>query len=284
MSTDNTERIVLDLVATINELQKLYENNTLSRASVGMLLAQLYSTSNTLQDDVLNEQISEEAQSELIARLKTELDEEREKNRQLSKELGEQLVAIERTKYEYFEQLSKVKVGQDWSLLETNSKQFFATALYLVQTTTSNKLDYSFAVIEFGKVMECELDQKIYSPFINSIKTKYSADKMALTKTINKILSGKDRKFVPLGLMFSALNKPRIIQDDYYNRLQTYLNSKGWNTILLTNPLFYQGGYEYTEYFRNAAAHSEALTITDAIECGDETVAYLKTLLAACPK
>lgn len=202
---------------------------------------------------------------------------------ELEKKLAELEAAIPKADFEYTEMLCQKEYPKGWNLLEKNTKTFLITARYLRRLIKLNSIDFSVVVIEYGKALEGEMHIKLYLPYLQYRTTRLPSVGGAFGAFVEKVIAG-ERKDIPFRTMFSALQPPARQTNDYYNDFQKYLRRNHWKCGILNNPTFYEAGVEYTQKYRNDAAHEGVISYETSKECNRKTKNLLNGLLSAYPK
>ena len=194
---------------------------------------------------------------------------------------------IPKDDYKYFENVAKKDYKECWEKLEHPTRTFIVTALYMDNLINSEQFDFSPIVMELGKSVENEMKEKVYLPFIiENSKLPLKAEptsKKGIWVAVNRYQSNKGY-YLPFKATFSTLNKPTIYEDSYYYDLHTELQGFGWNMDIITDVTFIQEGLDYSDNFRNSAAHSDAFTNDKVSLCELSTNKILNTLISAYPK
>ena len=170
---------------------------------------------------------------------------------------------IPKDDYKYFENVAKKDYKECWEKLEHPTRTFIVTALYMDNLINSEQFDFSPIVMELGKSVENEMKEKIYLPFIiENSKLPLKSETTSggnLWVAVNRYKSSKGYYF-PFKMTFASLKKPKRYEDSYYYDLHTELQGFGWNMDIITDVTFIQEGLDYSDNFRNSAAHSDAFT------------------------
>lgn len=216
------------------------------------------------------------------------------KNRNLDleesvKELNEKLEILEKavpkTDYEFYFVLAKNKYKKFWHLMEENSKKFIATSMYVFNLLKAYSSDFSPVIIEITKALETEMKNKLFLNFIISQSKKpVLHNEGAFTQSINRYKENQSF-FLPFTMFFHSLrpvsNTPT---NSCYYALHQTLKTDGWDVSILTSSDFRKDGIDLSENYRNLAAHSNTLTMEDAVACSKKTKKLIFLFLSAYPK
>jgi len=221
--------------------------------------------------------------NELNKKLKVEGIEYEERIKQLEGKLAELEAAIPKADFEFSERVCQKEYAKVWDLLENNTKVFLTTAYYINKLVQSSGVDFSIVIIECSKALEGELHLKLYVPYYQYRTKPLPQDGGKFGKFMNSIIAGEISE-IPFMLMFSVLKPPGLKINDYYNDFQQFVRNENWNYRLLNNPTFYAAGIEYTQNYRNEAAHKGIVSFETAQKCKRKTKSLLVNFLSAYPK
>ena len=176
-----------------------------------------------------------------------------------------------------------------WNELEENSREFLITATYLYERSLSQDTDFSPVIIEFCRVFENELLEKIFVEFI-----EHQAD-------LNRLITYQNRIFSKIGnavnsklnnntFFLSSMDMLKLLSfmGNKYNsnccekELQKHIRNKGFDTSKISNrSKFIEPAKNYVNNYRNKAAHPQYMKEMKAEECKEKTKSLVTKFLDA---
>jgi hypothetical protein len=184
--------------------------------------------------------------------------------------------------------LSK-EVGKPWETLEESTRQFLVTGdllLALLQETSNGHVDFAPAVIEYSKAIEHELAEKLFGSFRKRVKMEALDESFYETSQLEASDTPSDLRFfrttlktiraylnesgpVTLGSIVHFMRQTthqRYVSVPVIARFREFLQSSaelgGLIDAGFTNRL-----QEFTESYRNRAAHTGAISRSEAENC-----------------
>ena len=176
-----------------------------------------------------------------------------------------------------------------WNDLDDNSRKFFATAHYLMDKSKSYKTDFSPVIIEFCRIFENEMLEKIFKQFVlhQATLSKVTSYSIPCFGRIEKAVNDqRDRSFFFLSStdmlnILGCMNRNfKVI--GYEQLLQNHIRRNKFNLREVSDRnQFIKPAKEYIDSFRNEAAHPKFLQEDDASQCEIKTKELVGTFLDA---
>lgn len=166
-----------------------------------------------------------------------------------------------------------------WEKLDEDSKEYIATAHYLLDFIKAMGSDYAPIIIEYCRAIENEMTVKIFSRFIElmSVRKPLMPREYGEYKSISDAVEDNaryQRFFLSASNMVKALSALRnsTITSSYKWELYGYLKTNNWNIRALTSPDVLRKLRTYINSYRNQAAHpGVVMTYEEAIDCQTQT-------------
>lgn len=183
----------------------------------------------------------------------------------------------------------KKQYSNFWNDLEYESQEFFVTAHYLYERSKAQDTDFAPVVIEFCRIFENEMLQKIFTGFIRNqaMLGRILTYKEPVYDKAKKAVYSQNRK----GHFFlSSMDMLKLLShvngtynnDSYEGELQYYIKTKGFNTHKISDrSQFIKPGEDYVSKYRNEAAHPNYMKETSAEKCLEETEKLVQKFLDA---
>lgn len=176
-----------------------------------------------------------------------------------------------------------------WNELDFDSQEFFITAHYLYERSQAQNTDFSPVIIEFCRIFENELLEKIFDDFIQEQARRnrmLSYSNRVYVKVENAINSqNSDGNFFLSSMdmlkLLAVLNR-RFSGNCYEKELQDYTRRHGFDNDRLSDRNGFIGpAKSYVNDFRNTAAHPNFMREAVATECRSQTSALVSQFIAA---
>lgn len=176
-----------------------------------------------------------------------------------------------------------------WNDLDKNSQEFFITAHYLYDRSKAQQTDFSPVIIEFCRIFENEMLQKIFTDFIQkqaSNNRLLSYSNRLFIKVENAISSHSNEGSFFLSSMdmiklLSLMNR-RFNGNCYEQALQHHIRREGFDTLKISDrQSFVNPGKKYVNEFRNEAAHPNYMKEQAATNCKEMTERLINTFLSS---
>lgn len=188
----------------------------------------------------------------------------------------EKIKAIQYLIYEYFETKNLPKIdlknfSSDLALLVSNFNQDSLKALHtgeFLYNIENELYDYSPVVIEYCKIVEIEIFDKILQPlkqYFNSLPISHLPTSNELKK-LKGFINSKDGKSIELGTFANTLEilLNNNLNDNLSEKIKEKISNLPFQPSLKS---IIDDIYFLTRNFRNKAAHKAILTKQDMINC-----------------
>lgn len=176
-----------------------------------------------------------------------------------------------------------------WKKLDSNSQEFLITAHFIFDRTKSTNADFSPVIIEFCRVFENEMLEKIFKQFI-----QHQASSPRILsyqfKVFEKAKNAIDKQKTTSSFFLSSMDMLKLLShmskkyncDSIEKALQIHISTQGFDTNKISNKQnFIEPAKNYIDIYRNGAAHPHFFEETCAEECKEKTIKYVDLFLSA---
>lgn len=206
----------------------------------------------------------------------------------LHQNLDQQRAAMQEGDVEMYRMICKEQYKSFWEDLDSASQEFFVTAHYLYERSKAQNTDFSPVIIEFCRIFENELLEKIFKEFVThqaTLNRVFTYQNFVFKKVTNAISAEKNNGFFFLSSMdmlklLSCMG--RTYNNGYEKELQEHLYRNGFDTDKISNKInFIDPAKAYVNNFRNQAAHPNFLKEAVASACKDQTDNLVNRFISA---
>lgn len=176
-----------------------------------------------------------------------------------------------------------------WSALDDTSKKFFVTAHCLYEKSRAYQMDYSPVIIEFCRVLENEMQKKIFKSFIEE-RARSGALITYKNKSFEKIKEeiGEQKKYGHYFLSAMDMLTSLSFMDHAYTEpccekeLRQHIQQAGFDVAKVSDKEhLIEPGKRYVNNYRNQAAHPNIMDQSKADRCIEQTSKLVKRFLSA---